>query len=96
MPQRARVMLRLQQLINEHMDELVTAVTREQGKTLADARGDVFRGLGEQLGGARLPPAAAAWCGAALFQTAGACSAPDPLLVPPQRLWNMPRALAQA
>lgn len=29
------------------MDELAASVTREQGKTLADARGDVFRGLGE-------------------------------------------------
>jgi hypothetical protein len=29
------------------MDELAVSVTREQGKTLADARGDVFRGLGE-------------------------------------------------
>ncbi|EFN56424.1 hypothetical protein CHLNCDRAFT_48751 [Chlorella variabilis] len=46
-PLRARVMLRLQELINRHMDELAASVTREQGKTLADARGDVFRGLGE-------------------------------------------------
>lgn len=44
-PQRARVMLKLQQLINEHMDELAVSITREQGKTLADAKGDVFRGL---------------------------------------------------
>ncbi|PSC70384.1 Methylmalonate-semialdehyde dehydrogenase [acylating] mitochondrial [Micractinium conductrix] len=44
-PQRARVMLRLQELINRHKDELAAAVTREQGKTLADAHGDVFRGL---------------------------------------------------
>ena len=28
------------------MDELAASVTAEQGKTLADARGDVFRGLG--------------------------------------------------
>jgi malonate-semialdehyde dehydrogenase (acetylating) / methylmalonate-semialdehyde dehydrogenase len=27
------------------MDELAAAVTLEQGKTLADAKGDVFRGL---------------------------------------------------
>jgi len=42
---RARVMLRLQALIREHWDELAGIITREQGKTLADARGDVFRGL---------------------------------------------------
>ena len=27
-------------------DELAANITLEQGKTLADARGDVFRGLG--------------------------------------------------
>jgi malonate-semialdehyde dehydrogenase (acetylating)/methylmalonate-semialdehyde dehydrogenase len=40
-------MLRLQHLIRERMEDLAASVTREQGKTLADARGDVFRGLGE-------------------------------------------------
>jgi malonate-semialdehyde dehydrogenase (acetylating) / methylmalonate-semialdehyde dehydrogenase len=44
-PQRARVMFKLHSLINQHMDELAACVTQEQGKTLADARGDVFRGL---------------------------------------------------
>lgn len=44
-PTRARVFLKLQQLIRENMEELAASVTREQGKTLADARGDVFRGL---------------------------------------------------
>jgi malonate-semialdehyde dehydrogenase (acetylating)/methylmalonate-semialdehyde dehydrogenase len=39
-------MLRFQALIREHMDRLAALVTAEQGKTLADARGDVFRGLG--------------------------------------------------
>ena len=43
--QRARIMLRLAESINDNMDELAAAVTREQGKTDADARGDVFRGL---------------------------------------------------
>lgn len=43
---RQRVMLKLQQLIREHTEELAHSITREQGKTLADARGDIFRGLG--------------------------------------------------
>ncbi|MGP9544640.1 CoA-acylating methylmalonate-semialdehyde dehydrogenase [Psychrobacter sp. AOP7-B1-25] len=42
---RARVFLKYQELIREHMDELAALLTEEQGKTLADARGDVFRGL---------------------------------------------------
>ncbi|PYE38635.1 CoA-acylating methylmalonate-semialdehyde dehydrogenase [Psychrobacter fozii] len=42
---RARIFLKYQQLIRENMDELAALLTEEQGKTLADARGDVFRGL---------------------------------------------------
>lgn len=43
--QRVRVNLKLQQLIRENMDDIAKLITKEQGKTLADARGDVFRGL---------------------------------------------------
>jgi malonate-semialdehyde dehydrogenase (acetylating)/methylmalonate-semialdehyde dehydrogenase len=42
---RARVMMKLGQLINDNMDKLAEAVSREHGKTLPDARGDVQRGL---------------------------------------------------
>ncbi len=42
---RARIFLKLQQLIRENMGELAAMLTAEQGKTLADAEGDVFRGL---------------------------------------------------
>ena len=42
---RARIFLKYQELIRAHMDELAEILTAEQGKTLADARGDVFRGL---------------------------------------------------
>ena len=42
---RARIFLTYQALIREHMDELADILTAEQGKTIADARGDVFRGL---------------------------------------------------
>ena len=42
---RARIFLRYQHLIREHMSELAALLTAEQGKTLADAEGDVFRGL---------------------------------------------------
>ena len=42
---RARIFLKLQQLIREHMKELAALLTAEQGKTLPDAEGDVFRGL---------------------------------------------------
>lgn len=42
---RARIFLKLQQLIRENMADLAATLTAEQGKTLADAEGDVFRGL---------------------------------------------------
>jgi len=42
---RVRHMFNLQQLIIKHTEELAKSITTEQGKTLADARGDVFRGL---------------------------------------------------
>ncbi|MAW84953.1 MAG: methylmalonate-semialdehyde dehydrogenase (CoA acylating) [Phyllobacteriaceae bacterium] len=42
---RARVMMKFAALINENMDKLAEALSREHGKTLPDARGDVQRGL---------------------------------------------------
>jgi malonate-semialdehyde dehydrogenase (acetylating)/methylmalonate-semialdehyde dehydrogenase len=42
---RARIFLKYQSLIRAHMSELAAILTAEQGKTLADAEGDVFRGL---------------------------------------------------
>jgi malonate-semialdehyde dehydrogenase (acetylating)/methylmalonate-semialdehyde dehydrogenase len=42
---RARVMMAFGALINTHMDELAEILSREHGKTLVDARGDIQRGL---------------------------------------------------
>jgi malonate-semialdehyde dehydrogenase (acetylating)/methylmalonate-semialdehyde dehydrogenase len=42
---RARIFLKYQQLIRDNIKELAAILTAEQGKTLADAEGDVFRGL---------------------------------------------------
>ncbi len=42
---RMRVMLKLQQLIRENAAELAELITREHGKTLPDAEGEVGRGL---------------------------------------------------
>ena len=38
-------MLRFQGLIRENMDALAENITKEQGKTITDAKGDVQRGL---------------------------------------------------
>ncbi|XP_062082674.1 methylmalonate-semialdehyde dehydrogenase [acylating], mitochondrial [Humulus lupulus] len=42
---RQRVMLKFQELIRRDIDKLALNITTEQGKTLKDAHGDVFRGL---------------------------------------------------
>src|SRR5689334_330806 len=42
---RARIMLKLQELVRRDMKKLAACLTAEQGKTLPDAEGDVFRGL---------------------------------------------------
>lgn len=43
--QRQRIMLKFQQAIRDRTDDLAYLVSLENGKTLDDARGDVFRGL---------------------------------------------------
>ena len=43
--QRQRVMFKLADLIRENHDHLASLITKEQGKTFPDAKGDVFRGL---------------------------------------------------
>lgn len=42
---RQRIMFKFVGLIKEHWDRLAAVITLEQGKTVADARGDVLRGL---------------------------------------------------
>lgn len=42
--QRVRYMLKYQQLLKDHKDELARMVTHEHGKSLVDSAGDVFRG----------------------------------------------------
>ena len=42
---RARIMFRLKDLLEQHIDELAELVTAEHGKTLADAKGSITRGI---------------------------------------------------
>jgi malonate-semialdehyde dehydrogenase (acetylating)/methylmalonate-semialdehyde dehydrogenase len=43
--ERARLFFRYRQLIDENFDLICQSVTREHGKTLAEARGSVYRGI---------------------------------------------------
>ncbi|MCM2452297.1 CoA-acylating methylmalonate-semialdehyde dehydrogenase [Agrobacterium vitis] len=42
---RARVFMKFVELLNTHMDELAEMLSREHGKTIEDAKGDIVRGL---------------------------------------------------
>ncbi|WP_416305265.1 CoA-acylating methylmalonate-semialdehyde dehydrogenase [Neptunicella sp. SCSIO 80796] len=43
--ERARVMMRYQHLLKQHHDEVAEILSQETGKTFADAKGDVWRGI---------------------------------------------------
>jgi malonate-semialdehyde dehydrogenase (acetylating)/methylmalonate-semialdehyde dehydrogenase len=43
--ERARVFFRYRQLVEENFDRICQSVTREHGKTLAEARGSAYRGI---------------------------------------------------
>jgi malonate-semialdehyde dehydrogenase (acetylating)/methylmalonate-semialdehyde dehydrogenase len=42
---RARILFKFKHLLDEHTDELAELITREHGKVLSDARGEVARGV---------------------------------------------------
>ena len=44
-PERARLMMRYQALLKEYHNELAEILSQETGKTLADSKGDVWRGI---------------------------------------------------
>jgi malonate-semialdehyde dehydrogenase (acetylating) / methylmalonate-semialdehyde dehydrogenase len=101
---RARVFLKYQQLIREHMGELAALLTAEQGKTLADAEGDVFRGLevvehAAAIGNLQLGELANNVAGGVdtytLLQPLGVCAGITPFNFPAMiPLWMFPMAIA--
>src|SRR3981081_4246256 len=42
---RARTLFRFRTLIEKHFDEIARLISREHGKTYAESRGDLFRGM---------------------------------------------------
>ncbi|MFT4267946.1 MAG: CoA-acylating methylmalonate-semialdehyde dehydrogenase [Xenophilus sp.] len=101
---RARIFLKLQQLIREHMGELAAILTAEQGKTLPDAEGDVFRGLevvehAAGIGTLQLGELANNVAGGVdtytLLQPLGVCAGITPFNFPAMiPLWMFPMAIA--
>ncbi|MDP3139436.1 MAG: aldehyde dehydrogenase family protein, partial [Burkholderiaceae bacterium] len=102
--QRARIFLKYQQLIRENMQELAALLTAEQGKTLPDAEGDVFRGLevvehAAGIGNLQLGELANNVAGGVdtytLLQPLGVCAGITPFNVPAMiPLWMFPMAIA--
>ena len=101
---RARIFLKYQQLIREHMGELAAILTAEQGKTLPDAEGDVFRGLevvehAAAIGNLQLGELANNVAGGVdtytLLQPLGVCAGITPFNFPAMiPLWMFPMAIA--
>lgn len=101
---RARVFLRYQQLIREHLKELATLLSADQGKTLADAEGDVLRGLevvehAASIGNLQLGELAHQVAGGVdtytLRQPLGVCAGITPFNFPAMiPLWMFPMAIA--
>ncbi|WP_295856063.1 CoA-acylating methylmalonate-semialdehyde dehydrogenase [uncultured Xylophilus sp.] len=101
---RARIFLKYQQLIRENMKELAAILTAEQGKTLADAEGDVFRGLevvehAAGIGNLQLGELANNVAGGVdtytLLQPLGVCAGITPFNFPAMiPLWMFPMAIA--
>ncbi|GMH39454.1 hypothetical protein BSKO_07352 [Bryopsis sp. KO-2023] len=44
-PDKTRIMFKLLSLIQQNKDDIASSITAENGKTLADAHGDIFRGI---------------------------------------------------
>ena len=103
-PNRAQVMFRFKQLLEEHFDELSRLVTLENGKTLSEAGGDVRRGIevvefacgiAHLLKGEALPQVANHIDGVTTRQPLGVCAGITPFNFPAMvPMWMFPLAVA--
>jgi malonate-semialdehyde dehydrogenase (acetylating)/methylmalonate-semialdehyde dehydrogenase len=101
---RMRIMLRYQSLVREHLPRIAKTLSAEQGKTLADAEGDIFRGLevvehacsiGSLAQGAFLENVAGGVDTYTLHQPIGVCVGITPFNFPAMiPLWMFPMAIA--
>lgn len=101
---RSRVMFRFLERIQQHRDQLAKCVTLEQGKTLPDAHGDVFRGMevveqactvGNHLLGETLAGVAKGIDTVSYRQPLGVCAGIAPFNFPAMiPLWMFPLATA--
>ncbi|PSW20362.1 methylmalonate-semialdehyde dehydrogenase (CoA acylating) [Photobacterium sanctipauli] len=103
-PERARLMLKYQHLLKEHHDELATLLSSETGKNLADAKGDVWRGIevveqaaniSSLMMGETVENVASDIDSYSLIQPLGVCCGITPFNFPAMiPLWMFPMAIA--
>lgn len=102
--ERARLMLRYQHLLKEHHEEIAVLLSHETGKILADAKGDVWRGIevveqaaniASNLMGETVENVATDIDSYSLIQPLGVCCGITPFNFPAMiPLWMFPVAIA--
>jgi len=103
-PKRAQVLFAYKQLLEDHFDELARLVTRENGKTLPEAQGDVRRGIEvvefacgitHLLKGETIPQLAAEIDGQTTLEPLGVCAGITPFNFPAMvPMWMFPISIA--
>lgn len=101
---RAAILFRFKQELDAHFDELARLVTRENGKTLDEARGDVRRGIevvdfacgiGQLAKGESLPQVAEQIDAVTMREPLGVCAGITPFNFPAMvPMWMFPLAIA--
>jgi malonate-semialdehyde dehydrogenase (acetylating)/methylmalonate-semialdehyde dehydrogenase len=103
-PKRAAILFRYRDLLEKHFDELARLVTRENGKTLDEARGDVRRGIevvefscgiAHLAKGESLPQVAEQIDAVTMREPIGVCAGITPFNFPAMvPMWMFPLAIA--
>jgi malonate-semialdehyde dehydrogenase (acetylating)/methylmalonate-semialdehyde dehydrogenase len=101
---RAEIFFKYRAILTEHLEELARLITRENGKTLDEARGDVRRGLevvefacgiAHLAKGENVPQVAEQIDGLTLREPIGVCAGITPFNFPAMvPLWMFPLAIA--
>ncbi|MGO9611339.1 MAG: CoA-acylating methylmalonate-semialdehyde dehydrogenase [Verrucomicrobiia bacterium] len=103
-PRRTEIMFRYRDLLTEHLEELARLITRENGKTLDEARGDSKRGMevvdlscgiAQLLKGEVVPQVASEIDGVTTREPIGVCAGITPFNFPAMvPMWMYPLAIA--
>lgn len=101
---RAEIMFRYKALLEANFDEISRLITRENGKTLAEAQGDLRRGIevvefacgiAHLIKGETLPQISTALDGASSYEPLGVCAGITPFNFPAMvPMWMFPLAIA--